>query len=200
MEPQNGILRNQTRTKLQTSLRQFFKVLNQAGIAIKHTEHELQKTWSDGVEFKGRLDLVGETQTGKKILFDAKWSRRQSNYKKRLENLSVQLTLYHWLLAEHEDEELPIAYFMLRSGDFFSLPHDDFPADYHVKGPSLLESHTVVRNSVEDVWAQLRKGTVIASGVPVMMENSEEPFVPTIDPPCAFCEYQNLCGVRRLPV
>lgn len=66
LEPQNGILRNQTRSKLQKSLQQFFKILNREGIQIQHTELELQKNWSDGVEFKGRLDLVGETQTGKR--------------------------------------------------------------------------------------------------------------------------------------
>lgn len=208
LEPQNGILRSETRFKLQKSLQKFFKVLNHAGITIQDTEIELQKTWSDGVEFNGRLDLIGETASGNKILFDAKWSRKPSNYKVRLENLSVQLTLYHWLLAEDDNQELPVAYFMLRSGDFFSLPHGDFPSDHHVAGPSLLESHQVLRQSVQDIWSQLLKGTIIAPGVPSKgntdkrtedgQELSEDSFVTTIDPPCAYCEYQNLCGFRRV--
>ncbi|WP_456276579.1 PD-(D/E)XK nuclease family protein [Bacillus sp. AK128] len=200
LEPQNGITRNETRLKLQNSLPQFFKVLNEAGIKIQHTELELQKSWKDGVEFNGRLDLVGETAGGNKILFDAKWSRKPSNYKARLENLSVQLTLYHWLLADHEDQELPVAYFMLRSGDFFSLPHDDFPSNYHVDGPSLIDAHQVVRKSVEDVWGLLEKGTVIAPGVPSKQEDHADAndHISTIDPPCTYCEYQNLCGYRRV--
>jgi ATP-dependent helicase/nuclease subunit B len=207
LEPQNGILRSETRFKLQNSLLKFFKVLNHAGIKIQHTELELQKTWSDAVEFNGRLDLVGETAAGNKILFDAKWSRKPSNYKARLQDLSVQLTLYHWLLADHDDQELPVAYFMLRSGEFFSLPHDDFPSDYHVEGPSLSDSHHVLRQSVEDVWSQLLKGTIIATGVPAKQgmnketddsDMSEDSFVSTIDPPCTYCEYQNLCGFRRV--
>lgn len=208
LEPQNGILRSETRFKLQNSLQKFFKVLNDAGITIQDTELQLQKTWSDGVEFNGRLDLIGETVTGNKILFDAKWSRKPSNYKTRLENLSVQLTLYHWLLAEDENVELPVAYFMLRSGDFFSLPHEDFPSDYHVAGPALWESHQVLRQSVEEIWSQLLKGTIIAPGVPSKVNTdkgmeddqdlSEDTFVSTIDPPCAYCEYQNLCGFRRV--
>lgn len=203
LEPKNNITRNETRTHLQKSLQQFFKVLNQAGIQIKHTELELQKPWSNGVDFKGRLDLVGETRTGKKILFDAKWSRKPSNYKQRLENISIQLSLYHWLLTDHENEELPVAYFMLRSGEFYSLPHDDVPADYHVEGPSLRETHGVLQKSVEEVWGQLQKGTIIAPGVPALQETkpddaSADSFVSIIDPPCKFCEYQNLCGVRRV--
>ncbi|WP_042458979.1 PD-(D/E)XK nuclease family protein [Neobacillus dielmonensis] len=207
LELQNSITRNETRFKLQNSLQQFFTVLDHAGIQISHTELELRKSWKDGVDFKGRLDLVGETGSGNKILFDAKWSKWPRSYKERLETLSVQLTLYHWLLTDHEEEELPVAYFMLRSGDFFSLPHDDFPSDYHVEGPSLLESHAVLRKAVEDVWAQLQTGTIIAPGIPETEQNKDmysgqgqsfEPFASVIDPPCTFCEYHNLCGLRRV--
>lgn len=206
LEPQNGIVRNETRYKLQTSIGHFFKVLNRAGIEIQHTELEVQKPWDEGVEFKGRLDLVGETSTGKKILFDAKWSKRPANYKERLEKLSVQLSLYHWLLADHEDDELPVAYFMLRTGHFYSVPHAEFPSDYHVQGPSLIETHQIIKKSVSDVWSQLAKGTAIAPGVPEKSTQTsddiaeEEPFVSLIDPPCKFCEYQNLCGLRRVQV
>ncbi|WP_462411665.1 PD-(D/E)XK nuclease family protein [Neobacillus sp. Marseille-QA0830] len=208
LEPKNGVTRSETRFNLQKSLQKFFKVLNDAGIKIQHTELELQKPWTGEVEFKGRLDLVGQTQSGSKILLDAKWSKRPNNYRVKLENISVQLALYHWLLSDQKNEELPVAYFMLSTGDFFSRPHDDFPSDYHVTGPSLLESFEVLRKAVEDVSSQLLKGTVIASGVPVKTNMRaetangqapiEEPFVSTIDPPCLFCEYQNLCGFRRV--
>lgn len=204
LEPQHRIDFNEIRTKLQKSLQQFFKVLNNAGIQIEHTEMELQKSWNDNVDFKGRLDLVGKTRTGNKMLIDAKWSKYPKGYQKRLETLSVQLSLYHWLLVDNENEEWPVAYFMLRSGDFFSLPHDEFPSDYHVDGPSLTDSHQIVRKSVEDVWSQLSKGVVIAPGIPALTEsnqnseNNVDEFVPAIDPPCGFCEYQNLCGVRRV--
>lgn len=203
LEPKNGITRNQTRRKLQKAIGQFFKVLNNAGITIKHTEIEMKKPWNDHVEFKGRMDLVGETRTGRRILFDAKWSRRPDNYKKRLEKGSIQLSLYHWLLAEKEGEELPVAYFILSSGDFFSIEDDEFPADYHVQGPSLSQSYQIVRKAVEDVWSQLLSGMITAPGIPEGEEkedngNNEQRFVSIIDPPCAFCEYKNLCGVGRV--
>ncbi|WP_338452538.1 PD-(D/E)XK nuclease family protein [Niallia oryzisoli] len=208
LEPKNGITRSETRTRLQKSLMQFFKVLNHAGIQIEHTEIEIEKPWNEKVKFKGRLDLVGKSKTGKKLLLDAKWSKWPGNYKAKLENISVQLALYHWLLADQEKEELPVAYFMLRNGDFFSRPHDDFPIDYHVEGPSLLESYDVLRKAVEAASSQLFAGTVIAPGIPananIMEEtadgqnHSEESFVSTIDPPCSNCEYQNLCGFRRV--
>lgn len=207
LEPKNGVTRNQTRRKLQKALGQFFKVLNDAGIKIKHTEIEMKKPWNDDVQFKGRLDVVGETRSGRKILFDAKWSRKPDNYKKRLEDGSIQLSLYHWLLTEKDDEELPVAYFILSSGDFFSLEDNEFPADYHVQGPSLLQSYQIVRKAVEAVWSQLLRGTITASGIPegdektgeeTEAEHHEQRFESIIDPPCFFCEYKNLCGIRRV--
>lgn len=203
LEPKNSITRNQTRRKLQKAIGQFFKVLNSAGITIKHTEIEMKKPWNDDVEFKGRMDLVGETPTGRRILFDAKWSRKPDNYRKRLENGSIQLSLYHWLLTEKDGEELPVAYFILSSGDFFSSEDDEFPADYHVQGPSLSQSYQIVRKAVEDVWSQLLSGMITAPGIPegdeeADNENNQQRFMPIIDPPCAFCEYKNLCGVGRV--
>ncbi|MFB5195269.1 hypothetical protein ACE198_10185 [Neobacillus sp. KR4-4] len=66
----------------------------------------------------------------------------------------------------------------------------------------------MLRQSVQDIWSQLLKGTIIAPGVPSKgntdkrtedgQELSEDSFVTTIDPPCAYCEYQNLCGFRRV--
>lgn len=202
LEPKNSVKLNQTRRSLQKAIGQFFKVLNEAGISIKHTEIEKEKSWDDKVLFKGRMDLVGETPSGRKILFDAKWSTRPANYKKRLEEGSVQLSLYHWLLADRDGEELPVAYFILSSGDFFSSRDAEFPEDYHVEGPSLSHMYEVVRRAVEDVWSYLYAGSVIATGIPEQEaeddENREQSYEPIIEPPCMFCDYRNLCGVGRV--
>ncbi|WP_162007967.1 RecB family exonuclease [Heliorestis convoluta] len=197
LELHNGIKRNDMRFHLQNSMAQFFALLRNAGIRIHNTEISLQKKWSETVQFKGTLDLIGETATGKKILIDAKWSGKPKKYKERLSKLSVQLSLYHWLLSDKETEELPVAYFMLRGGEFFSRPHEDIPSDYHVDGPSLLDSIMTIRKSVNDVWSQLSQGTVIASGIATTAEH-DNTFTPLIEPSCDYCDYQNLCGSRRL--
>ncbi|MFZ3579931.1 PD-(D/E)XK nuclease family protein [Virgibacillus sp. DJP39] len=199
LKPEKTRLLNQTRFDLQESLKKFFLVLNEAGINIHHTEHELQKPWDHNVEFKGILDLVGETPSGKKMLIDAKWSKRTQNYKKRIENLSVQLTLYHWLLSDNSSDELPVAYFMLSSGEFFGRPHEEVPKKHHVESsPSLIESYQTVKESVQEVWTHLAEGTAIATGVAAENPDDDKIFTPIIDPPCIFCDYKNLCGVRRV--
>ncbi|MTV48372.1 hypothetical protein GJ688_05170 [Heliobacillus mobilis] len=197
LELQNGIKRNEIRLKLQKSLKQFFILLHHVGIQIQHTELSLQRTWSEGVELEGTLDLVGETAAGKKILIDAKWSSRPRRYKAKLEKISVQLALYHWLLSDHEMEELPVAYFMLSSGEFFALPHGDIPSVHHVVGPSPLEQMNRLRASLDDVWTYLFHGIVMAPGIPMHVEDAD-PFTPLIEPLCTFCDYQHLCGAGRV--
>ncbi|MBM7572931.1 PD-(D/E)XK nuclease family protein [Aquibacillus albus] len=199
LKPEKTRLLNQTRFHLQESLKKFFLVLNEAGINIHYTEHELQKPWNHNVEFKGILDLVGETPSGNKMLIDAKWSKRTQNYKKRIENLSVQLALYHWLLSDNSSDELPVAYFMLSTGEFFARSHEEVPQEHHVESPSLIESYQTVKESVQEVWTHLAEGTAIATGVAAENPDDDDKiFTSIIDPPCIFCDYKNLCGVRSV--
>lgn len=192
LEPQHGVLRQEMKSLLQTSVRQFFQTMNDAGIEILETEHVLAKNWQDGVDIEGRLDIVAQTRSKKPMVIDAKWSRNPKGYQRRLEGLSTQLTLYHWLLAENEDDELPVAYFMLRTGQFFAHPHPDLPADWYVDGPSLRESLGVLQGALAAHWDNLSRGDVIAAGISSGVEAGEGS--PLVEPPCRFCEYKNLCG------
>lgn len=198
LEPQNTLVLYDTRRSLQNSITHFFRVLNEAGIVIEGTEVEYEKEWQQNVRLHGRLDLLVETRAGNKMFIDAKFSRRPKKYKKQLEKTSIQLALYHWLLVDHEDEQLPVAYFMLSTGDFFSLAHEDFPSDYHVDGPSLSETFKEVTETAKYNWNQLDSGNVVAAGVWEKQKDVElDEFKPLIDSPCHFCDYKNLCGVGR---
>ena len=207
LEPQNGTVRQDTKWRLQRTVEQFFTILNQAGIEIEATEHELERTWKDGVVIAGRLDLIAKTASGIPMVIDAKWSKRPKNYRERLESLSTQLTLYHWLLAGDENDELPVAYFMLRNGEFFAHPHPDIPVEYHVDGPNFVESLEVLRTELESAWARVKEGTVMAAGIPPMVTSEGETHAtdaseedaahhPLVEPPCRYCEFKNLCGLQ----
>lgn len=198
LEPQNRIKANQTKMNLQKSLQRFFRVLQELNITIEATEIEMAKKWDDHVQFQSRLDLVLKTSTGNKMLIDAKWSNNANRYRERLEKLSVQLALYHWLLVDDEDKEFPVAYFMLRSGEFFSNEHEDLPPEFHVDGPSLKEAYETIRTAVADVLEKMQEGTVVASGVLKKLEMTDETFTAVIDPPCDFCEYKRLCQERSV--
>ena len=192
LEPQNGVQRQETKSLLQSSVRHFFQTINDAGIEILETEHELTKNWKPGIDIEGRLDIIAQTRSKTPMVIDAKWSRNPKGYRQRLEGLSTQLTLYHWLLARNDQEELPVAYFMLRTGNLFAHPHQDLPQDSYVEGPSLPECQVVLRNALEEEWRMLDEGRIVAAGIPSDAELDERSTL--VEPPCRYCEYKNLCG------
>lgn len=189
---ENQSLLRKVRRDLQKSMIQFEKFLENSGITITETEEVYTKEWHDGVQFEGRLDLVGRTKSGRTVLFDAKWSRRPSNYKVRLQDGSIQLALYHWLLSTSDEDFIPVAYFMLSSGDFFTVEDDEIPEQYHVDSFPMQDTLQTVQNELTNVTAALTNGIAEATGIEV--DGIEEPI---FKPVCSFCEYQDLCGVRR---
>lgn len=215
LEPQNGTRREETKWRLQRAVERFFTITNAAGIEVEAIEHELQRTWKDGIEIAGRLDLIAKTVSGTPMVIDAKWSQRPKRYRQRLEGLSTQLTLYHWLLAGEAADDVPVAYFMLRNGEFFSHPHPEIPAEFHVDGPNFAASLEVLRAALESAWARLREGAVVAAGIPVATASEQAYPAPgetaqavtdnplrgpqmesLMKPPCKYCEFKNLCGLQ----
>ncbi|SOC16631.1 PD-(D/E)XK nuclease superfamily protein [Ureibacillus xyleni] len=191
--PENQSLHRKVRRDLQKSMQQFAAFLENSGVTITETEGIYNKQWQEGVHFEGRLDLVGQTASGRTVLFDAKWSRRPANYKTKLQEGSIQLALYHWLLSTTEEDFIPVAYFMLQSGEFFSVPDNEIPEQYHVESISMNETLQTVQHELTKISNALTNGLAIAPGVEE--DGVEEPI---FKPVCRFCEYQDLCGVRRL--
>ncbi|SOC43095.1 PD-(D/E)XK nuclease family protein [Ureibacillus acetophenoni] len=190
--PENQSLLRKVRRDLQKSMHQFATFLENTGVSITETEGIYSKQWKDNINFEGRLDLIGKTTSGRTMLFDAKWSRRPSNYKTRLQEGSIQLALYHWLLSTSEEDFIPVAYFMLQSGDFFAVADEDIPPQYHVESFSMNETLQTVRTEITKVTNSLINGVAVATGIEE--EGAEESI---FKPVCRFCEYQNLCGVGR---
>ena len=205
LEPQNGVLREQSREMLQTAMMRFFQILDEAEITIRRTEMTVRKQWQLGVEIEGRLDLVGTSLEGTPLLIDAKWSRYPQSYKKRLEGLSTQLTIYHWLLNDDPTKEIPVAYFIFQNGMLYAHEHSEIPSKYHVKGPSMLEAESTLRSALNAFWQQLHEGHIVAAGIPPVhsemdkIDTSSSEIPQLVEPPCQFCDYHSLCGKQGVP-
>lgn len=189
--PENQSLYRKVRDDLQKSIQQFAKFLTESKISIIETEGTHQKPWDDGVEFEGRLDLIAKSPLNRKVIIDAKWSRRPANYKQKLIDGSIQLALYQWLLSANDEDVIPVAYFMLSSGDFYAVIDDEIPAQFHVNSVSLKDTVQLIRHELNNVQQVLSSGVAVATGI-VLDESA--PFKPI----CTFCDYQDLCGVRRV--
>ncbi|UYB50115.1 PD-(D/E)XK nuclease family protein (plasmid) [Lysinibacillus capsici] len=176
--------------ELQKSMRQFAHFVQQANISIVETEKLVNKTWQDQIELEGRLDLYAKTASNRPMIIDAKWSRHPKRYREMLAQGSVQLAIYHWLLAEQETDVFPIAYFMLATGDVYALNDDDVPQDKHVEGKNMPETLQLLREEIDLATEELRNGQAIALGV----QANEEGRQANYEPNCRFCQYQQLCG------
>lgn len=188
--PEQNSNRRRVLDDMKKSMRQFARFVQEAEISIRETEKMASKQWEQGVLLEGRLDLYGKTKSGRPLIFDAKWSRQPRRYKALLEQGAIQLAIYHWLLAEQESDVIPIAYFMLSSGDVYALPDEELPVDKHcIEGKGMQETILTVRQQVEVIMQELAAGRVAASGL-----CEEETRLSSYEPNCKFCDYQQLCG------
>lgn len=186
---ENQSLYRRVRRELQKSMVQFAKFLKEANITITETESTYNKQWNDDIEFEGRLDLIGKTPSNRTMIIDAKWSRRPSNYKQKLMDGSIQLALYQWLLSSDSDN--PVAYFMLSNGDFYTVKDNEIPEQYHVDSLPLKDIVQMIRQHLETIQQELASGVAIATGIDL---DESAPFKPV----CTFCDYQDICGMRRV--
>lgn len=189
--PENQSLRTKVRDDLQKSMKQFAQFIEQSNITITETEATHNKQWQDKVAFEGRLDLIGKTPSNRTVILDAKWSRRPSNYKGKLKDGSIQLALYQWLMSSNDADVIPVAYFMLSSGDFYAVKDDEIPEQYHVDSVSLKDTVQQIKNDLKSIQQSLTSGIAIARGIDI---DELAPFKPL----CTFCDYQDLCGIRRV--
>lgn len=171
-------------------MRQFANFLDVSKIVITETESSHQKIWQDEIEFEGRLDLIGKTPSNRTVILDAKWSRRPANYKQKLIDGSIQLALYQWLMSTSDDEVLPVAYFMLSSGDIYSVKDAEIPEQYHIDSVALNDTVQLIRHSLGEIQGSLDSGIAIATGIELDEAAAFKPL-------CSFCDYQDLCGIRR---
>ncbi|WDL97761.1 PD-(D/E)XK nuclease family protein [Alicyclobacillus sp. ALC3] len=197
LEPKNAKLRRDAKTRFVASIEQLFELLAETGIELKKTEATLVQNWGEGVDIEGRLDLVGEAQGGEPVVIDLKWSWGKNYYRELLGRLSVQLTVYLWLVAEGRAEELPGFYFLLTDGTVLARQHPNMPRNAQVSGPSQGESLALIRQEIDRVLSELSEGRLTATGI-VSADTAEALASALVKPKCRFCDYQAICGLTEV--
>ncbi|WP_262103926.1 PD-(D/E)XK nuclease family protein [Arthrobacter sp. Marseille-P9274] len=196
------------------SVLKFFTTLSKAGIVIQSMEQKFEKDLAlivDGAEVSipvtGSADVVGIDADGQRAVIDLKWHNRD---KYRLaevrEGKSLQLTLYQWALNDDGDEvpDSPTAYYLLKQGTFAStaaafgnpIQAQQKPAELWGKAIAAAEFsiNEVVNGRV--AAGPLLDAALAAAGEPSGEELAEGDGRLYGKPPCKFCDFSRLCGLK----
>lgn len=146
---------------------------------------------------QGRVDLVIRRPgtDGGLAVIDLKWSGRR-HYRSLLEQRrALQLAHYATVTAaaEEQPEPPPTAYFIITTGELFTVHRGLLPGAIVVPGPAEAELW-------EELWPQAQThraavgAGVVAVGVPEEHWRAGVPGAP-LPAPCHFCDYGLFCGV-----
>ena len=182
------------------------EILQGSGLSVAATERRLACALDNRSELVGAIDLELATADGKPAVVDLKWSNRDRYRRAEIEEARpVQLATYARLLnGDRPGAFPPGGYFMIKQHRLLAVDADPFPPQLHVEGSDLASVWRAVVEVRERVLRELESGRVVARGVELedagareeASESAEAPI--DVAPPCGFCSYGRLCGVRAL--
>lgn len=161
-------------------------------------ERETSDALAQGLNLKGRVDLLVGIDDGKPAVIDMKWSKSDKYRREDIQaGHAVQLAVYGRILGTAE-APAPGAYFMLSQARLLPAGDNVFGAAPGEGAPSL----ATVWSNVSSTWKarmdQLGLGEVVATGE-ALAEGQEQPMAAlTLDPACRFCTKGHLCGQVRV--
>lgn len=197
LAPHKAALYRAVLRELQRAIEQlhFFIVENE--LSIVGSEEESYKQMNNDLTVKGSIDILAKTNAGTEVIIDAKRSNVKK-YREKLEEGAIQLAIYHWLRSQHEQDMLPVAYFMLKTADILTLQHDDFKNAEVIEGKSMKETMMNVQKIIHQTKAQFESGNVVARGMELEVFEDEfalaEEKVNEYKAECDYCDYKYLCG------
>lgn len=197
---------------LVASIRTFFAQLSRGGITLQNVEEAFEKEIrlaTAGEEFnipvKGSADVVGIDTEGRTVVVDLKWT---NNAKYRREEIqqgtALQLALYQWALHPGDmPPDDPTAFYLLKQGAFAS-GHTQFGTPL----PRAIEPAQLWRQAIraaEFTVEEVLAGRITAAQPADDARAEDAPDRAQIDadagrhhikPPCSFCEFGVLCGLK----
>ena len=181
------------------------RILKNRGLSVTATERSISRRLDDRTGLRGIIDLELAAADGRPAIVDLKWSdwdryRRQEIAEAR----PVQLAVYARLLQNERSHPFPPgAYFMMKQRRLLAVNSEPFPPEFRIEGSDLASVWEAVAEVRDHALRELAAGRVVATGVEPADardrddgETTEAPIV--IDPPCRFCSFGRLCGVRAL--
>lgn len=199
---------------IENSVIKLFQTLQTQGVYIRATEHEFSKPalfnvngTQIEVEVSGYIDVLAADQQAEPVVIDLKWTNRSKYRRDEItQGNAMQLALYHWALDDGPDtmstvaEDAAMSYYMLKQGEFASTSR--------LFGPALASpasSRSTWRRSVraaEFSISEVVGGRVLAAGRQELGSSDEQRDTATADgrlyqkPPCNFCDFSALCGLK----
>jgi RecB family exonuclease len=151
----------------------------------------------DDTEVMGRIDVLAKSTTGRLVVVDLKWQRREGRRRAELENgVALQLSVY----ARHvSDEKVAVetGYFMLRQRRFLTTGLLGGDATIVIDGPTPKETWDRIAASWKATMKEIKSGKVRAPFEHAATSLADFEDARLLMPPsCGFCDYVGLCGVE----
>jgi hypothetical protein len=193
----NRLLRNQVNRHLRDFLTGYLRPLLQAHrVEIKSLEHDLKTEWR-GFSLRGRLDMV-EERDGVSYLVDYKKAADKSNYKMRLDKLTLE-DRDTWNRAI-PTLQLPF-YIILHAAESGRAPAD-IHALFLLLGRTLMDAG-IELPLFEDAGAVHESWPVLERVIQTLLKEIISPDVPFSPAPdlkavCPRCDFTAICGTGWL--
>ena len=202
------------RTVVEASVLTFFTTLSAAGIVIQQMEQGFTKDLALNaagqemrIPVKGAADVVGIDGEGRRVVIDLKWNNR-SKYKlaEVRDGKALQLALYQWALNDDGAAafDSPAAFYLLKQQTFASTDPAFGNALTSRQPPEVLWDQA--RKAAEFSIDEVLNGRVAASAraLEELLDTDESSAEALAEaegryyakPPCTFCNFSALCGLK----
>lgn len=201
------------RSAISRAVSQLVVAINKHGLIVDGTEEELNGKL-DGIPFRGYADLILHDKDKNLFVLDLKWSYSS---KRKVEEVkegdSLQLATYAWLLKSVKPSaKVNTGYFMLAQGELLS-DSELLKEDAMTSALSLEQIWGMGVKSWKHHFKAVNEGTLEVSGVKeeslktekdlscgkvteMLKTNCELEGMLYQSPPCFFCDFGNLCGMK----
>lgn len=171
----------------------------------------LARNGQTGFLTKNENDLQSLPPGALPMFMDIKWTR---SAKRRVEEIeqgrSLQLAAYSWLLSKTPHGFPPGGYYLLPKGDALFSPCHNLPAQFPNPSLDLGKVWDAALVAYHHRVGEIAGGVARAEGIPQPPSSpadtgtqgsgqapQQRPTTFTLEPPCTFCDYGNLCGKRE---
>jgi hypothetical protein len=183
------------------SARDLVELLALAKLRITALETSVEAKTAD-MNLVGRIDLIAGDPP---VVIDLKWGGDSYRRDQLKNGTALQLAAYSRMLGR-EGGMLPAAFFIIRTQRLIAQKNSIFKGHEGIDGPSLGETWAAVETTSIERLSELKAGSIAALAVPLNPSLSKETGVIKEDqleggrieiaPPCRFCSFGFLCGIK----
>jgi RecB family exonuclease len=195
LQPEHAGELAEARSRIPDAVTHLVDVLRRKNLAVVATEASREAVFADGLQVKGRLDLLVQHTTGGLGVIDLKWTRSAKRRRQEVaDGRALQLATYGMIADPHGGPPVPGAYYLLKQrrllGERGSLVADE--------ELDTIRSLPATWDDLIATWRTWRdlalSGTVVASGAANAAANTPlDVRIGAGEEPCRYCELTRLC-------